>query len=52
MGSESPPEAGTIDASQVQQTAQLSRTQMVRGSGAALVAQGRRLSPQVLVLLY
>ena len=49
---DSSPEAGTIDASQAQHTAQLSRTQMVRGADAALVAQARRLSPQVLVLLY
>ena len=48
----SSPEAGTIDASQAQQTAQLSRTQMVRGTDAALAAQARRLSPNVLVLLY
>lgn len=48
----SSPEAGTIDASQAQRTAELSRTQMVRGADAALVAQARRLSPQVLVLLY
>lgn len=52
LGTQSPPEAGTIDASQAQQAAQLSRAQMVRGADAALVAQGRRLSPQVLVLLY
>ncbi len=52
LGAPFPPEAGTIDASQAQQTAQLSRAQMVRGADAALVAQGRRLSPQVLVLLY
>ncbi|MDD2610577.1 MAG: hypothetical protein PHX60_12990 [Giesbergeria sp.] len=48
----SPSEAGTIDASQAQQAAQLSRTQMVRGTDAALTAQARRLSPNVLVLLY
>jgi len=52
LESKSSPEAGTIEASQAQHTAQLSRTQMVRGVDEALAAQGRPLSLQVLVLLY
>lgn len=46
------PEAGTIGASQAKHTAQRSRTQMMQGADAALAAQARRLSPNVLVLLY
>ena len=52
LGRETSPEAGTIDASQAKHTAQLSRTQMVRSADAALAAQARRLSPNVLILLY